>query len=221
MHIFIAGGHGKIALLLSRLLANAGHTTTGFIRNPDHAADLKAAGADPVVLDLETSTRDEVAAAVAGADAVVFAAGAGPGSGPERKLTVDRDGAILLAEASVAAGVARFIVVSSIGADDFDAESDDEMQVYLRAKGEADAAVRSLDLDWTIVRPGGLTNDAPTGLVIVAERSDRSSISRADVAAVLAAALETDATIGRQFEVVGGTTPIADALASLSGPAQT
>ncbi|MCY7325585.1 MAG: NAD(P)H-binding protein, partial [Microbacteriaceae bacterium] len=188
MHIFIAGGHGKIALLLSRLLADAGHKPTGFIRNPDHAADVRAAGADPVVLDLEKSTRDEVAAALAGADAVVFAAGAGPGSGPERKLTVDRDGAILLAEASVAAGVGRFVVVSSIGADDFDPESDDEMQIYLRAKGDADAAVRALDLDWTIVRPGGLTNDAPTGLVIVAERSDRSSIPRADVAAVIAAA---------------------------------
>ena len=220
MHIFIAGGHGKIALLLSRLLADAGHTTTGFIRNPDHAADLRAAGADPVVLDLEKSTRDEVAAALAGADAVVFAAGSGPGSGPERKLTVDRDGAILLAEASVAAGVGRFIVISSIGADDFDPESDDEMQVYLRAKGEADAAVRALDLDWTIIRPGGLTNDPPAGLVTAAELSDRSSIPRADVAAVIAAALHMEATIGRQFEVVGGTTPIAEALGGLSNSGQ-
>lgn len=214
MHIVIAGGHGKIALLLSRLLAEAGHRPTGLIRNPDHAADLRSAGADPVVLDLEKSTREEVAEALTGADAVVFAAGAGPDSGPERKLTVDRDGAVLLAEAAVAAGVRRFVIVSSIGADEYDPSSSDGMQVYLRAKGEADAAVRALDLDWTIVRPGGLTNDAPTGLVTVAERSDRSSIPRADVAAVIAAALETDATIGRQFEVVGGTTPIAAALSS-------
>lgn len=218
MHILIAGGHGKIALLLSRLLADAGHQPTGLIRNPDHGDDLRSAGANPVVLDLEKSTRDEVAAALAGADAVVFAAGAGPGSAPERTLSVDRDGAILLAEASVAAGVRRFVIVSSIGADDFDPASDDGMQVYLRAKSEADAAVRALELDWTIIRPGGLTNDAPTGLVTVAARTDRSSISRADVAAVLAAALETDATIGQQFEVVGGTTPIVEALAGLSGP---
>ncbi len=220
MHIVIAGGHGKIALLLSRLLADAGHRPTGLIRNPEHAADLRSAGAEPVVLDLEKSTPEEIASALTGADAVVFAAGAGPDSGPERKLTVDRDGAILLAEASVAAGVARFVIVSSIGADEYDPSSTDGMQIYLKAKGEADAAVRALDLDWTIVRPGGLTNDAPTGLVTVAERSDRSSISRADVAAVIAAVLETVQTIGTQFEVVGGTTPITEALGNLSDPVQ-
>jgi len=220
MHIVIAGGHGKIALLLSRLLADAGHRPTGLIRNPEQAADLKSAGAEPVVLDLEKSTPEEIASALTGADAVVFAAGSGPDSGPERKLTVDRDGAVLLAEAAVAAGVRRFAIVSSIGADEYDPSSSDGMQIYLKAKSEADAAVRALDLDWTVIRPGGLTSDGPTGLVTVAERSDRSSISRADVAAVIAAVLETDQTIGRQFEVVGGSTPIADALASLAGPDQ-
>ncbi|GAB3132259.1 SDR family oxidoreductase [Marisediminicola antarctica] len=218
MHIVIAGGHGKIALLLSRLLADAGHRPTGLIRDPEQSADLRSAGAEPVVLDLEKSTKEQVASALTGADAVVFAAGSGPDSGPERKLTVDRDGAVLLAEAAVAAGVRRFVVVSSIGADEYDPSSNDGMQIYLKAKSEADAAVRALDLDWTIVRPGGLTNDEPTGLVTVAERSDRSSISRADVAAVFAAVLETDQTIGKQFEVVGGSTPIAEALTGLGGP---
>jgi nucleoside-diphosphate-sugar epimerase len=215
MRIVIAGGHGKIALLLSRQLADASHEPVGIIRNPDQAVDLRAAGAIPLVLDLERSTVDEVAAALAGADAAVFAAGAGPDSGADRKLTLDRDGAILLADASVRAEVRRMIVISSMGADGYNATSDDEFQVYLRAKSEADAAVRERDLDWTIARPGGLTDGPPNGLVTMGESVDRGSIPRADVAALVAALLVGDAGVGRQFEVTSGPTPIAAAIDAL------
>jgi uncharacterized protein YbjT (DUF2867 family) len=211
--IYIAGGHGQIALLLARQLATAGHEPVGIIRNPAQSVDLAAIGATSAVLDLEQSDVEQVAAALSGADAVVFAAGAGPGSTAERKLTVDRDGAILLADAAAAAGVQRYVLISAMSADDFDAASDDVFQVYLRAKSEADAAIRASSLDWTIVRPGGLTDDEPTGSVTVGETVERGSIPRADVAALVAEVLVSGSAIGRQFEVVSGGTPIPDALA--------
>jgi len=213
MRIVIAGGHGQIALHLSARLAQSGHTPVGLIRNPEHADDL--AGAEPLVLDLEKSSVADVAAALEGADAVVFAAGAGPGSTAERKLTVDRDGAVLLADAAEAAGVRRMVVISAMSADDFDGSSTDVFQVYLRAKSEADAHVRASGLDWTIVRPGGLTDDEPTGLVTVGETVPRGSISRVDVAAVIAELLEDQLAIGRQFEVIAGSTTVREALAGL------
>jgi uncharacterized protein YbjT (DUF2867 family) len=215
MRIVIAGGHGKIALLLSSQLATLGHHPVGLIRNAAHAADVRATGAEPVVLDLEGSDVPTLALALAGADAVVFAAGAGPGSSAERKLTVDRDGAILLADAAVAAGIRRIVVISAIGADGFDPASADVFQVYLRAKSEADAAVRALDLDWTIVRPGGLTDDEPTGLVTLAESVARGSIPRTDVAAIVTRLVLDNSAVRRQFEVTSGGTPIAAALGSL------
>jgi nucleoside-diphosphate-sugar epimerase len=215
MRIVIAGGHGKIALLLARLLADAGHTPVGLIRNPAQADDVVAAGAEPAVLDLEQSDVEAVAAVLEGADAVVFAAGAGPNSGAARKLTLDRDGAVLLADAAERAGVRRYVIVSSMGADTFDPDSEDVFQVYLRAKSEADADLRRRDLDWTVVRPGGLTDDPPTGRVRVAAETGRGSIPRADVAAVLARLLQTGAGVGAQFELVSGDTPVADAVAGL------
>lgn len=215
MRIVIAGGHGKIALLLSRQLADAGHQPIGIIRKAAQASDLRAAGAIPLVLDLEHSTVDEVAAALVGADAAVFAAGAGPDSGADRKLTLDRDGAILLADASVRAGVRRLVVISAMRADVFDASSDDVFQVYLRAKSEADAAIRQRDLDWTIVRPGSLTDSQPTGLVTVGESIGRGSIPRADVAALVVALLAGNAGVRKQFEVTSGPTPIAQAVSAL------
>ncbi|MHC5795109.1 SDR family oxidoreductase [Lacisediminihabitans sp. FW035] len=215
MRIVIAGGHGKIALLLSRLLADAGHEPVGIIRKPEQADDLRAAGALPLVLDLEHSTVTELADALAGSDATVFAAGAGPDSGADRKLTLDRDGAVLLAEASVRAGVRRLIVISSMGADGFDETSDDVFQVYLRAKSEADAAVRAMDLDWTIVRPGALTDSEPDGSVTIGESVDRGSIPRADVAALVTALIVGAAGVRRQFEAVSGPTPIAEAVGAL------
>ena len=216
MRIVIAGGHGNIALLLSEILATAGHEPIGLIRNPAHAAEVRATGATPLVLDLEDSDVSSTASALAGVDAVVFAAGAGGGSGPERKLTVDRDGAILLADAAAEAGVLRFIVISSIGADSF-ADAGDEMGAYLKAKSEADAHIRASDLDWTIVRPGPLTDDAATGRVNVGDDSlERGEITRADVAGVIAAAIDQPATLRKQFVVVGGGTSIVEALKSLA-----
>ncbi|TPW73455.1 NAD(P)H-binding protein [Schumannella sp. 10F1B-5-1] len=216
MDIVIAGGHGKIALLLSSLLSADGHRVRGLVRNPDHADDLAAAGAEAVVLDLEQADDAAVAEAISGADAVVFAAGAGANSGAARKLTLDRDGAILLADAAVQAGVTRYLLVSAIGADRFDPDSDDVFQVYLRAKSEADAAVRERDeLDWTILRPGGLLDEPGTGAIAVADEVPRGDIPRADVAAVLAELLRTGGGVHRQVELTSGPTPIAEAVAGL------
>ncbi len=212
MRIVIAGGHGQVALALTHLLAEAGHEPVGIIRNPEHEQDVTAAGGRPLLLDLEQTDAVALATHLDGVDAVVFAAGAGPNSGAERKLTVDRDGAILLADAALAAGVSRYVMLSSIGADDFEPESSDVFQVYLRAKSEADAAIRERALEWTIVRPGVLNDGDPTGRVQVGDRVERGEIPRADVAAVLAHVATTPSLAGRQFEVVGGDTPIADAL---------
>ncbi|MDR6906327.1 nucleoside-diphosphate-sugar epimerase [Agromyces sp. 3263] len=218
MRVVIAGGHGKIALILERLLAEAGHEPVAIIRNPDQRADVDATGAVAVVLDLEHASVDEVGQVLKNADAAVFAAGAGPGSSAERKFTVDRDAAILLADAAEAAGVSRLVVVSAIATDEFDADSDDVFQLYLRAKSEADASVRERDLDWTIVRPGGLTNEPGTGRVRAATAVPRASIPRADVAATIAALLASGAASRTQFELVSGDDPIDQALASLGGP---
>ena len=215
MRIVIAGGHGQIALLTSRLLADAGHQPVGLIRSAAHGGDLLAVGSEPAVLDLEHTDVAAVAAVLTGADAVVFAAGAGPGSGAARKLTLDRDGAVLLADAAERAGAGRYLMVSALATDDFDAASDDVFQVYLRAKSEADADVRRRDLDWTIVRPGGLTNEAPTGRVRLATRTGPGTIPRADVAAVLVELLISGAGVRSQFELVSGDTPIAEAVAGL------
>jgi nucleoside-diphosphate-sugar epimerase len=215
MRVVIAGGHGKIALILERLLAERGDTVTGIIRNPSQAADLEAAGAAPAVLDLEQASVDQVAEVVRGADAVVFAAGAGPGSGAARKQTVDRDAAVLLADAAEAAGVARYVMVSAISADDrsLDAGYDEVFRAYIRAKSEADANVRArAGLQTTIVRPGRLTDEPGTGLVDIAASTGRGAVPRADVAAVLLAVLDTPGTAGRTFELIGGNTPISEAL---------
>lgn len=214
-NVVIAGGHGQIALHLQRLLAEAGHSPAGIIRNPEQVGELQGIGSRAIVLDLENSSANELADELDGVDVVVFAAGAGPNSGADRKLTLDRDGAILLAEAAQLAKVPRYIMVSAMATDDFDADSDDVFQVYLRAKSEADADLRARDIDWTIVRPGGLTDDAPTGLVTAATSTGRGSIPRADVAAVLFSLIESGAASRTQFELMEGTTPIPEALAAL------
>jgi uncharacterized protein YbjT (DUF2867 family) len=214
VNVAIAGGHGKIALALSELLTGRGDTARGLIRNPGQAGDLRAVGAEPVVVDLESATVDEVADAIAGADAVVFAAGAGPGSGSARKETMDYGGAALLIEAAKAAGVPRYAMISAMGAADPPA-GDDTFMVYLRAKARADDELRASGLEWTVVRPGGLTDEPGTSLVRIAERLPRGQVPRADVAAVLLAVLDDDATAGKSFDVISGDDPIADALRSL------
>jgi uncharacterized protein YbjT (DUF2867 family) len=214
MDVLVAGGHGQIALRLLRLLADRGDRARGLIRNPDHAAELEAAGAVPVVADLE---RDDITEHVRGADAVVFAAGAGPGSGPERKRTVDYGGAVKCAEAAERCGVSRFVVVSSIGAQAPEA-GPDAMRPYLEAKAAADAFVMGTGLQWTIVRPGSLTDDPGTGRVDVStELGRRGPVPRDDVALVLAEALREPATVGQVFEVLAGDVPVAEALRALAG----
>jgi len=212
MDVVIAGGHGQIALRLARLLSARGDRVRALIRNPAHTGDVEEAGAEAVVFDLEGS--DDLTPVVAGADAVVFAAGAGPGSGPERKRTVDLGGAVKLIDAARAAGVRRYVMVSSIGADD-PAGGGEAMRPYLEAKAEADAALAASGLDFTIVRPGPLTDDPGTGSVRVGEDVGRAAVTRDDVAAVLASVLDEPRTVGRTFVLVGGDTPIATALSQL------
>lgn len=212
MDIVIAGGHGQIALRLARLLSARGDRVRALIRNPDHAPDVSAAGAEPVVADMEAL--NDVSGFVAGADAVVFAAGAGPGSGPERKRTVDYGAAVKLIDAARAAGVRRYVMVSSIGADDPSAGSE-AMRPYLEAKADADAALVDSGLEYTIVRPGRLTNDEATGRVAIGDHLEIADVTRDDVAAVLAGVLDQPRTVGRTFVVVNGNVPIAQALSRL------
>jgi len=217
MRIVIAGGHGQIALRLERLLAAHGYEAVGVIRDPGQSEDLRAAGAEPVVLDLESASVEDVAGVLRGADAAVFAAGAGPNSGAPRKDTVDRGAAVLFADAAERAGVRRMVVVSSMGADPGHA-GDEVFDVYLRAKGAADAYVRSRTaLDWTILRPGMLTNDAGTGLVRLAVSTGRGPVPRDDVAAALLELLETPATAGLTLELVSGNVPVAVAVKDIAG----
>jgi uncharacterized protein YbjT (DUF2867 family) len=214
MDVAIAGGHGQIALRLAKLLSERGDRVRSLIRNPDHADDVRATGAEPVVCDLEHAADDEVTAAIEGADAVVFAAGAGPGSGPERKDTMDYGGAVKLIAAAKQGGVRRYVIVSSMGAD-ANAPGDDTFAVYLRAKGRADDDLRASGLDYTVVRPGALTNDPATGRVALSENGDRGEIPRDDVAAVLAAVLPLSNTIGTTLDLVSGDVPVDEAVAAV------
>jgi len=211
--VAIAGAHGKIAMLLGEMLVRRGDIVWGLIRNPDHEADLQAIGVEPVVCDLESD--HDVTEAVGGAESVVFAAGAGPGSGAARKRTMDLGGALKLIDASRAKGIRRYLMVSAMGAADPPAEGGDVFAEYLRAKAEADEALRASGLEYTIVRPGRLTDADPTGNVQVGARLPRGEIARADVAAVLLACLDSRHTIDRSFDVLAGETPIAKAIARL------
>jgi nucleoside-diphosphate-sugar epimerase len=213
MEVVIAGGHGKIGLLLGTLLAARGDRVRGLIRKPEQADDLVAGGIEPVLCDLEAD--GDVATKVEGADAIVFAAGAGPGSGVERKWSLDYGGAVKLIEAAQAQGVRRYVIVSSIGAGDPPAEGGDVFGEYLRAKAKADRDLEASGLDYTVVRPGSLTDESPTGLVRIGDRLGRGEIPRADVAAVLAAVLAADNAIGKTFELISGETPIEAAVAVL------
>jgi uncharacterized protein YbjT (DUF2867 family) len=213
MRIVVAGAHGQVARRLGRLLSARGDTVVGLVRNPGHRADLEDDGVEPVVLDLEQATVDEVAEVVRGADAVVFAAGAGPGSGAARKATMDRDGAIKLLNASASVGARRFLIVSSVGAEN-PPSRDDVFSAYLRAKAEADAAVRDSDREWTIVRPGRLTEEPGTGRVRIQSSPFRGEVPRDDVAAVLDALLEAPRAIGQILYVGRGDDPIEEALDS-------
>ena len=211
MRVVIAGAHGKVARHLARRLVTDGHEVVGLVRDPAHVPDLEADGTHPVLLDLEAAETSELADALVGADALVFAAGAGPGSGAARKETVDFGAAVRTLSATQIADVPRYVMVSAMGTDD-PPEDDEVFSVYLRAKARADRALMDSDRDWTVVRPGRLTDDAATGHVTLGRHVERGSIPRDDVAAVIVAVLDEPATIGHVIEVVGGDTPITDAL---------
>lgn len=210
MRIVIAGAHGQIGLRLVALLAARGDQVIGLIRNPDHAREISAAGGTPLVCDLESASAEEVADAVGPVEVAVFAAGAGPGSGAERKLTVDRDGAIKLLTATEAAA-ARYLIISSVGAES-PPSGDDVFEVYLRAKAEADAAVIASDRPWVVVRPGPLTDDPGTGRVRIEAEPFRDAVTRDDVAAVLAAIIADPAVDHTILYLANGDTAIEQAL---------
>jgi uncharacterized protein YbjT (DUF2867 family) len=218
MRVVIAGGHGKIALLLERQLAERGDQAAGLVRNPAHVAEVGQAGAEAVVCDLEAASAADVAALLAGADAVVFAAGAGPGSGVPRKDSVDRAASVLMAEAAGQAGVRRFVQVSSMGAGQPPRPGSDEVwAAYIAAKTAAEDDLRARDLDWTIVRPGGLTDAPAVGSVRLAPPPvPRGTIPRADVAAVIVALLDQPGTRHQTLELVSGDNSVAAAVRSLS-----
>ncbi len=219
MRVVIAGGHGKIALLLEHQLAERGDEPVALIRNPDHVDEVRAAGAEPVTVDLESISAVDLAKHLAGADAVVFAAGAGPGSTAERKRTVDRDGALLLADAAATAGVRRYLIVSAMGAADAPSQADDDSvwAEYLRAKRDADEGVLGNDaLDATVLRPGRLTDEPATGRVTLAETPvGHEEVTRADTAATLVALLDAPGTVGRTLELINGTVPLGTAVDEL------
>jgi uncharacterized protein YbjT (DUF2867 family) len=212
MDVLVAGGHGQIARRLLRLLAQQGHTARGLIRNPDHVKDLEADGAHPVLCDLET---DDVRPHVGGADALVFAAGAGPGSGDARKRTLDLGGAVKCIEAAQELGVDRFLMVSSMGTRDI--PQDGPMKPYLEAKRDADLALVDSGLRWTIVQPGRLTNEPGSGLVQLAPVIGHfGEIPRDDVALVLYQCLFAENTVHGSFELLGGTEPVEAAVRSFT-----
>jgi len=218
MRVVIAGGHGKIALLLERFLVERGDQAVGLIRNPAHAADVRKAGAEAVLCDLEAAVAGDVAVLLSGADAVVFAAGAGAGSGAPRKDSVDRAAAVLMADAAERAGVRRFVQISSMGAGSPPQPGTGEVwAAYITAKTAAETDLRTRDLDWTILRPGGLTDAPPSGRVrLAAPPLPAGTIPRADVAAVIAALLDEPGTRHQTLELTGGDSPVAAAVHSIS-----
>jgi uncharacterized protein YbjT (DUF2867 family) len=214
-HIAIVGGNGQIARHLIPQLVADGHRPVALVRNPSYQHDLEQLGAQVRLLDLEQDSVEHFTAAFAGCDAVVFSAGGGPDGNLERKRTVDLGGSLNSIEAAKAAGIDRFVQVSAIGVDlPVPDDAEPVWRAYVEAKRDADIALRDSGLDWTIIRPGRLTNDAPTGAVTLGESVDYGEIPRADVAAVIVAALDTPSSIGRQWDVVGGQTPVEEAVAS-------
>jgi len=213
--IVVIGGHGKVALHLARILTERGHEVSSVFRNPDHADDVAATGARPVVADIETLDTDALAELLAGHDAVVFSAGAGGGN-PARTYAVDRDSAIRVIDAAGQAGVRRFIMVSYFGAGpNHGVAEDNPFFPYAEAKAAADAHLRASDLDWTVLGPSRLTLEPATGRIAVGTAgADKGEVSREDVALVAAAVLSDDTTIGRMIEFNNGDLPIAEALAA-------
>lgn len=215
--IAVVGGHGKIAMLLHPILVAGGHQPVALARSEEYRSDLDRVGAQLRLLDIENSQVEDYVAAFAGCDAVVFAAGGGPDGNKDRKKTVDLGGSLASIDAAQRAGVRRFVQISAMGVDEpLPEDTGDVWAAYVEAKRDADTALRDSGLQWTIIRPGALTDEAATGAVTVGDTVDRGEITRADVAALVAAALATDSTIGTQWEAINGDTPIGDAVRGIS-----
>jgi uncharacterized protein YbjT (DUF2867 family) len=212
LDVVVAGAHGQIARLLVRRLSERGDRVRGLIRNPDHADEVRRDGATPIVCDVESEAAEGISPHLEGAGAVVFAAGAGPGSGAERKRTMDRDGAIKLLEAARSAGVERYVMVSAVGAESPPDDEDDTFSVYLRAKADADRALAGSDRAWTILRPGPLTDEPANGLVELTTEPVRGEVPRADVAATLEAILHEPGSSGLTLYLRSGDDPVDAAL---------
>lgn len=216
--VAVVGGHGQVARLLHTLLLEAGRTPVALVRSDAQRAELEDLGARARLLDIERADGRAFADAFAGCDAVVFAAGGGPDGNIERKRTVDLEGSLKSIQGAHAAGITRFVQISAIGVDDpLPDDVSPVWKAYVEAKRDADEAVRVSALDWTILRPGRLTDDPGTGLVALGEDVPRGEIARADVAAVVAAVLDDESTHGRQWNLVGGHVPVAEAIASAAG----
>lgn len=214
MKVVVAGAVGNTASRLVSRLAERGHEVRGLVRREEQLPRVEELGAEPWLLDLEEAGPEEVEHAVEGCDAIVFAAGAGPGSGPERKQTMDYGGAVKLVEAAESRGVGRYLMLSTMNADTPDALGE-KMRPYLEAKGAADERLRESGLDHTIIRPGSLTDEAGTGYIDAARSlGRRGEIPRQDVAETFVLALEEEATRGETIDILAGDTPIAEALRS-------
>jgi len=211
--VAIVGAHGQIGKLIIKHLRAQGLEAIGIVRKPEQLSQMEALGADPVLVDIENASAQELANRLKGADAVVFAAGAGGGSTAERKHTVDYAGSVLLAQAAQLAGIRRYVQISAIGVDDpLKPDTDPVWKAYVEAKRDADIELRKSGLDWTIIRPGPLTDDAATGLVTLSEHAGRGEVTREDVALVVVAVLQTPSSTGKQWELRGGDTPVRDAV---------
>lgn len=208
MKITVVGGHGQIAMLLHPILKSCGHEVFGIIRSEEHAQEVRNAGAEPVICDIEKQT--DISDAVGDVDAVVFAAGAGPGSGAERKWTVDRDGAYKLIEAARNKGIKRYVMISAMKVEE--PRGNEVFQVYQKARAEADKALRESGLQYTIIRPGKLTDHLPRGRVLLGRDLPTGQISRSDVAAVVAEVLDTPESIGFQWDLIEGELPVEKAV---------
>lgn len=211
--IAVVGGHGQVARHLLVALRRSEHEPVALVRKEEYREELESRGAEVRLLDIEASDAAAFAEAFAGCDAVVFAAGGGPDGNIERKRTVDLEGSLKSVEGAGQAGVRRFVQISAIGVDaELPADTDDVWRAYVEAKRDADAALRASDLDWTIIRPGRLTDDPATGLVALGADVERGDVTRADVAAVVAAVLDEPGTTGKQWDLVSGDVPVADAV---------
>jgi len=213
MRIAIVGGNGQVARHLHPILAGAGHTPVALVRTEAYRSELEDIGAEVRLLDIERDDASAFATAFDGCDVVIFAAGGGPDGNAERKRTVDLEGSLKSIEAATTAGIRRFVQVSAINVDDpLPADTGGVWRAYVEAKRDADAALRDSDLDWTIIRPGGLTDDPGTGTVSLGPDVSRGDVPRADVAAVLAEVVGAEGSIRRQWNLVGGDTPVAEAV---------